>query len=96
MSQKRIKRPFRPIEVPQEFIDDGNRSVLECSRKKVVPVQVAVLFLIRDGKPDSPVTWEPDFGDGCGLEEIEGTLLDMEPFLHAGEQLVSVMMEVKL
>jgi hypothetical protein len=98
MSQKRIKRsirPFRPVRVPQEFIDDGNRTILREARERIVPIRVAVLFLTRPDKPDSPVMWTPEFGDNAGLDEIEEILHEMLPFTKIGEGFRSCIMEVQ-
>ena len=78
---------IEPIELPEEFFENIDRAVLTQARAKLTPVRVAVVFLIRAGKPDSPVTWIPEFGDMAAFDEALDSAEKMRSLLHPGETL---------
>lgn len=86
---------FLPLELPQEFFDDGNRIALKEARCNPVKILVSVLFLVRPGLPESAVTWEPEFGDMMGVDQIMDTMEELKPFLRPGENLTFRTMEAK-
>lgn len=86
---------FKPIEVPEEFFEEGYRDAVRHARKQTDPIKVAVLFLVRDGVPPSPITWEPEFEDFCGFDEMMDQLENHKIYLQPGERLEVRVIEAK-